>query len=168
MFTLPNFISLIRFPLAFVFLSDNFTYRCIALLLAGLSDVLDGFIARKFNMRSEWGTILDPLMDKFFVIFVLSVLLMEQWMSPWQAATMLSRDIAVLVFGAYLTSTGKLKTYKFRSLWWGKATTFLQLIVIFAVISNFWIPPYVYPSFIVLGICAFVELSLTRQTAPSI
>lgn len=163
MFTLPNIISLTRFPLAFLFLSEDVTVRCVALALAGLSDVLDGLIARQFNMRSSVGTSLDPIMDKFFVLFVLVVLVNEGSLQLWEAATMLSRDFALLLFGSYLAYTGNLATYRFRSLWWGKATTFLQFIVLLLASCYYTVPPYIFTSFIALGVCALIELSLTKK-----
>lgn len=168
MFTLSNIISLFRLPLAFVFLSEDVFYRCLALILAGASDVLDGFIARKFDQKSYLGTILDPLMDKFFVFFILAIFIAEGQLLIWQAAAMLSRDFALILFGSYLSLKGKLAQYRFRAIWWGKASTFLQFIVLFALASYYTIPPYVFACFIAFGVCALIELLLTntqRETA---
>lgn len=164
MYTLPNFISLIRLPLAFCFLSENVFVRCFALILAGISDVLDGYLARKLQKMSYLGTILDPIMDKFFVLFALGVFISEGQITIWDALAMLSRDIALLCFGSYLSLKGTLPTYRFRAIWWGKASTFLQFIVLIALACYFTIPPYVFATFIAIGVCALIEL-LTRDLA---
>lgn len=67
--TLPNLLSLFRLLLipAFVWLyleRENFTMTCAVLLLSGLTDIADGFIARRFNMISDVGKVLDPIADK--------------------------------------------------------------------------------------------------------
>lgn len=158
MLTLPNFISLLRLPLAFLFLTQNITCRLTVLALAMLSDGLDGYLARKFQQASKVGTILDPLMDRFFVFFVIWVLIQENQITFWQASSLFCRDIAVILFGFYLTLSGQLKRYRLGAIWCGKATTFLQFLFFFGVTLNFSIPFYFYGLFIFLGVLALVEL----------
>ena len=66
--TVPNAMSLFRILVipffAYFFLKDNLTAAVIALALSGLSDALDGFVARRFNQITELGKMLDPLADK--------------------------------------------------------------------------------------------------------
>lgn len=162
MFTLPNLISLTRFPLAFLFLFDSTYVRLLALLLAGLSDVCDGYIARRYNCKSRFGTVLDPIMDKFFVIFALAVFISEGRLLPWETVAMLSRDIALILFGAFLAATGTFKQYAFRAIWSGKASTFLQLSVLAALAAQLPVPGYFYSLFVILGVLAFTELYKTR------
>lgn len=163
MFTLPNCISLMRFPLAFLFLQQNTSFRCFILILAGISDICDGYIARKYDLKSTLGTVLDPLMDKFFVVFVLGVLLQENYLTWPEAVTMLSRDFAVLLFGCYLLISNGFKSYKCHAIWCGKATTFLQLGVLLALVLQYTIPVFIFGIFIVLGLLALGELYLTRE-----
>lgn len=163
MFTLPNFISLLRFPLALAFLHDNPVYRAIAVLLAMLSDGLDGYIARRYGKISKFGTFIDPLADKFFVLFALGALLHEQKLLPWEAATMLCRDFSVVIFGLYLAVKGTLSKYQFRSIWSGKLMTALQFIVLFGLIFEVPFPPFVFVFFIIIGLSALVELYLERS-----
>jgi CDP-diacylglycerol---glycerol-3-phosphate 3-phosphatidyltransferase len=163
MFTLPNLISFLRFPLAFLFLYDSIILRICALALAGISDALDGYLARKFKMQSRFGTTLDPIMDKFFVVFVILVLMNENNLGIGEALTMVSRDLAVVCFGLYLAFTRQFSTYKFRSIWSGKATTFLQLFVLFGLTYHIDIPVYAYGLFVVLGLLSFFELYMTRK-----
>ena len=64
-FTIPNLISIIRilliFPFVATFITDNYLASAVILVLSGISDMLDGLIARKFNQISEMGLILDEL-----------------------------------------------------------------------------------------------------------
>jgi phosphatidylglycerophosphate synthase len=163
MLTIPNLITLLRLPLALVFLQDNVLLRALALILAMASDALDGYIARQYGRTSRLGTLLDPLMDKFFVLLVLGVFYFEQRLSLWQASTMLSRDLAVVLFGIYLVVKGTLRTYQFRAIWCGKITTLLQFSVLLGLTFHVVIPSVVYFSFIFLGFLALREL-YTEQT----
>ena len=70
-FSIPNILSMIRILLVpvfailyFVKVKDHYLYAALVLLLSGASDVLDGIIARKFNMITAFGKLLDPLADK--------------------------------------------------------------------------------------------------------
>lgn len=163
MLTLPNFITLLRFPLALAFLQDNAIYRAIAVLLAMLSDGLDGYIARRYGKVSRLGTFLDPLADKLFVLLVLGILLSEKRLLPWEAATMLCRDFSVLIFGIYLACRGTLGQYQFRAIWCGKLMTALQFTVLFGLIFHIQFPPFVFFLFIGIGLSALVELYLERS-----
>jgi len=163
MFNLPNCISLVRLPLALLFLHQNTAFRCLIIVLAGLSDFFDGYIARKYQLKTRLGTALDPIMDKFFVIFVLSILYKEYYIDLIDIPIMISRDIAVLLFGGYLAMTGNLHAYKFRSIWSGKISTTLQFAVLMVIILQIPIPTFVWGTFILLGICALFELYLTKE-----
>src|SRR4051812_16390882 len=99
--TLSNLISLLRAPLALFFLIENTTVRIAVVLLAMITDGLDGYLARKSNTVSSVGAILDPAMDKFFVCFVLFILFIEKKIAPWQIGAMLSRDFFLCMFGLY-------------------------------------------------------------------
>src|ERR1700722_11169840 len=57
MISIPNFLSLMRFPLALVFLQENRLYRIIAIILALITDGLDGFIARRYKTANRLGTL---------------------------------------------------------------------------------------------------------------
>lgn len=162
MLTLPNLITLLRFPLALAFLQDNAVYRAIAILLAMLSDCLDGHIARRYGKTSRFGTFLDPIADKLFVIFVLGILIGEKQILPWEALTMLSRDFSLLIFGAYLACKGTFGAYQFRAIWCGKVMTALQFTVLFGLVFHVQFSPFVYFLFIFIGLSALVELYLER------
>jgi len=158
MITLPNFISLLRLPLAFLFLQENILYRAVALLLAMGTDALDGFIARRYKQTSKLGLVLDPVMDKFFVVFLLTVFLQEKRLETWQAATFFCRDLVVLFFGLYMVMSKQLMSYTFKPFWFGKISTALQFAFLFALTAGLTIPAFVYGLFGVLGFAASLEL----------
>lgn len=163
MLTIPNFISFLRFPLAFLFLKQDVSIRAVALILAMLTDGLDGFLARRFQLSSRFGTLLDPLMDRFFVFFVIVVLLGEGTIGFWEVLALVCRDISVILFGFYLVFSGKLTRYRFKAIWCGKATTFLQFLVFLGLTLNIAIPPFTYTLFILLGLMALIELYLSKE-----
>src|SRR5271168_696364 len=132
MLSIPNLLSFSRIPLALLFLKGELFYRILSLILAMVSDGLDGFLARRYSQSSKVGTLLDPLTDRFFVFVIIAAFLREDQLHPLQAYTLLCRDFAVLLFGLYLVFKGKLTTYRFRAIWCGKVTTFLQFLVFFA------------------------------------
>ena len=123
---LSNSLSLLRAPLAFLFLLENPTVRLLAIFLAMLTDSIDGYLARRSKTVTRFGAFLDPAMDKFFVVFCLGVLVSEGSIEVWQALTMISRDFALCFFGLYLSLSGLWQSYEFRAIRWGKITTALQ------------------------------------------
>lgn len=158
MFSLSNGLSLLRAPLALLFLSPSMLVRVIAIVLAMLTDALDGFLARRYRSTTQLGAVLDPAMDKLFVFLALGVLLYEQQFAVWQALSMITRDVFLLIFAIYLKISGKWQAYQFRSIRWGKATTALQFIVLICLTLKITIPPSAFSIFIVFGLLAFMEL----------
>ncbi len=100
---IPNLISVLRIllvaPIVWLLLHGSYRGAMLLFLVAGLSDALDGFLARQFNWRSHLGGILDPLADK---ILLVSVYLCLGWLGvlpQWLVALVILRDL-VIVGGA--------------------------------------------------------------------
>lgn len=161
--TPANCLSILRGPLALLFMIDSAFYRSLAIFLAMLTDYLDGYLARRSQTTSQLGAILDPLMDKFFVFFIVGVFLNEGHLQIWQALALISRDFAVLMFGFYLFFKGAWTNFRFRSIWSGKITTTLQFFVLLGLIFQITIPSYVFFSFMFLGVLALFELCLIER-----
>lgn len=161
---LPNCLSLLRLPLALVFLQTNPLVRAGAIVLAMISDGLDGYLARRFNQVSRLGTVLDPLADKFFVMFALYTFISEGQLSWLDAALFISRDFSVVLYGAYLALRKRLMNYTFRAIWCGKITTVLQMSILLSLSAGLPVPDPVYTLFVVLGVAALVELYLTDRS----
>jgi CDP-diacylglycerol--glycerol-3-phosphate 3-phosphatidyltransferase len=158
MWTIPNALTLARLPLALCFLFDDLPMRLCVLLLAALSDGLDGYVARRYSQTSHFGTLLDPIMDKFFAGFIMTIFWYEGRLSLPSIAALLSRDIAVLLYGAALMWQRRLMSYRVRAIWCGKITTCLQFVVFMALLLGIPIPTWLYGSFILLGLASLIEL----------
>ncbi len=103
-------------------------------------------------------------MDKFFVFFILGILFYESRIYDWQIVSMLTRDIAIVGFGFFLFSLGKLKDYTYKSVYAGKAMTALQFAVIFLLSMHMRVPSFVYYIFFILGPVVFAELFFTLKS----
>lgn len=158
MVTLSNSLSFVRGPLAFLFLQENASLRILAVVLAMLTDSIDGYLARRSQSVSRFGAILDPAMDKFFVYFALTTLFLEGRLTPFEVVAMLSRDFFLFLYGLLMVAAGRWKTIVLRAIRWGKVTTALQFIVLIGIILGAAFPFIVYVSFIVMGVLAFLEL----------
>lgn len=162
-FTPSNFISFLRIPLAFALINENPVFRFLAITLAMLTDGLDGYLARRYHMISKVGILLDPLTDKFFVLFAVAIFMHEGSLELNQALALFSRDIAILLFGLYLKIKGSWSSFSIRSFWCGKITTFFQFVVLLAFAFHYHIPGYAFIIFVILGIMALFELYLIEK-----
>lgn len=158
MITLSNSLSFVRAPLAFLFLQENSTLRILAIVLAMVTDSIDGYLARRYQSVSRFGTILDPAMDKFFVYFAMTVLLLEGKMASWEVGAMLSRDFFLCLYGFFMMATRRWKSIVFRAIRWGKATTALQFLILIGLTAGATIPWFIFLAFIIMGWLAFLEL----------
>lgn len=105
---LPNILTALRLatipPFLFTYLFlPSFGERIafIIFLFCGATDVLDGFIARKYNLVTKIGTVLDPLADKMLLITVLTVFTIKDKIDFWILLTMVFKEL-LLILGAYL------------------------------------------------------------------
>jgi len=164
MMTLPNILSFMRFPLAFLFLQENVAFRISGIVLAMMTDWLDGFLARRYHQTSKIGRLLDPLSDKFFVCFILTIFVIEDQIKLWEALTFFSRDLSVFIFGSYLALTRKFKSYTFRPFWSGKIFTTIQLFLLLGLTMKLIIPAYFFSLMLILGAISLFELFFKSNT----
>lgn len=110
--TVPNVLSLIRLILAFVIgylLFTNQKFPAIILIvLAWITDLLDGHLARKLNAISELGKILDPLADKLLVLLIVVSLLLNKTITTLTGTFVILRDVIILCAGLFAA-----RKYKF-------------------------------------------------------
>jgi cardiolipin synthase len=121
--SVPNLISISRLLLIpyLMWLISNSHWISAAVLagLLGFSDYVDGFIARKFNQQTALGALLDPLIDRIFVISIMVALIFEGTVSGFLLLLILLRDLSILVSNAFLKNqfsievifTGKMGTW---------------------------------------------------------
>jgi CDP-diacylglycerol---glycerol-3-phosphate 3-phosphatidyltransferase len=167
MITLPNLLSFLRIPLAFVFLQHDPFLRGCALLGAMTTDFFDGYLARRYQMGSKLGTLLDPFTDKFFVLFVLAIFYNEGQIALWEAVSMLARDGSLILFTLYLVFSRRWDTYQIRAIWSGKIATTFQFFVLTALALNISVSAAVYLLFLPLGALALGELYAFRNSGHS-
>jgi CDP-diacylglycerol--glycerol-3-phosphate 3-phosphatidyltransferase/cardiolipin synthase len=136
----PSLLSLARLPLAVLFALEvgRPRWAMVVLLVAGLSDVLDGWIARRFGQVTPAGAVLDAVMDKVFVAVVAVALITSHALSPAQAVLLGTRDIGELVIGMLLMTRDRALLARPHSAHaFGKMTTWLQYVVVSAAVLRF-------------------------------
>jgi cardiolipin synthase len=137
---LPNLLTTFRLLLVpvyfFVFFSGiphHMMWGFGIFLLAGLTDILDGYLARKFKLVTELGIILDPLADKLMMLSVILSLVISGVIQWWLAVLVFLRDLGMIVGGALLAVGGHQPIPADR---WGKATTFFFYVAIFLIVFD--------------------------------
>ena len=96
-------------------------------VIAGLTDLLDGYLARKWNQVTDFGALMDPLADKIFVTTIMLILVEYQLIAAWVAAVVICREFMVTGLRLLAVKQGKvISADKF-----GKLKTVLQMIMLF-------------------------------------
>ena len=133
--TLPNTISLSRvlLALAFVLVSDRWS-RVALIAVAGLTDFMDGWLARHEKTESTAGALLDPLADRIFVFAAISTYLVEDQLTTGQYFLFLTRDIATAVGFLVAKIIPTLRPAVFRARLLGKLVTVVQLITLVTIL----------------------------------
>lgn len=142
--------------------TGNETHRLLSILSFGLAaalDGVDGFIARRFNQRSELGAVLDPLADKLLLVSGIVVLSFDH--APrladvplWLTGVIIGRDIVLLLgMGVIQMIVGKVRV---RARFIGKAATVLQMAVVIWVLMK-WPAPWLH--WLALGAAACTGIS---------
>ena len=136
--TAPNQLTLLRMIfLPFIIINLLSGHRVGALmlfLLAGLSDGLDGLLARKLHQQTQLGQYLDPIADKLLMSTMFLVLSIVHKI-PWKYTVLVfSRDISILAVSAVLYAIAGLRD--FRPSIFGKANTCAQVLAVFVVLLN--------------------------------
>jgi len=125
---LPNLISLARLPLAvaFVYWARHPVVAVVIVCLGGISDWLDGFLAKRLGQRSASGALLDPICDHTFTGTVLVTLVVVHGLPLWQLAVLLARDVANGIGGLIVWVLRPERVSGLRPLRAGKIVTSLQ------------------------------------------
>src|SRR4029434_5397152 len=138
--TVPNILTVFRMVLIPVFVSllfyQRFALALAVFVLAGLTDGLDGLLARRFNQKSQLGTILDPIADKLMLVTAFVVLSLKSvFPQPvpshlpipfWVTVAVISRDVFIIVGAAAINIMTGFRG--FRPSWLGKLNTTVQIV----------------------------------------
>lgn len=144
--TVPNLLTIFRMVLIPVFVTLLFYQRFLlalaAFVLAGVTDGLDGLFARRFDQRSQLGTVLDPIADKLMLVTAFVVLSMRSvFLQPlpghlpvpfWVTVAVISRDVFIVVGAAAINIMTGFRG--FRPSWLGKLNTTVQIVAIAIII----------------------------------
>jgi cardiolipin synthase (CMP-forming) len=135
--TVPNQITFLRLGfLPFFLISIHYRRYGLALVLlmiAAVTDGLDGLLARSLNQRTALGAYLDPIADKLLLSSSFVILALNRNISWWLATLVLSRDVLILTTAAVILLVVGFRT--FPPSIFGKITTALQILLVFAVVS---------------------------------
>lgn len=128
-----TFVTISRFFLVpvfiYFFLIENFQFAVITLVIASATDVLDGFLARKLNLGTELGSVLDPLADKFLMMVSFVALSMKVSIPWWCTLIIIGRDVYIVLGLLYLYFLKNLEIKISPSLL-SKRTTFAQFMLL--------------------------------------
>jgi len=174
---IPNILTLIRIVLGFIvpvlMLYGDLYGRILAAVLfaiAGLTDYLDGWYARKYNLVTKLGKILDPIADKIILLgcfFILSSLTHLDVYSYWWVIPIFLREVLITV--VRLVFLSKEKPLVMAATWSGKAKTVMQFMtlpvayLIFMLAHYGNIPPAPWAEYILLALL-IASVSFTLQS----
>jgi len=159
---IPNLLTGVRLLLIplllYLLYSGDFNWSLLLILVMGLTDALDGFIAKRLNCVSRFGEFFDPVCDKLMLVSV-TVLLAYMGLLPlWLVALIIVRDLAIVVGGATYYYT--IAPFRAAPSMWSKVNTFLQLLLVVIVIySQIMFVPYAWLERLFYGVAITTALS---------
>lgn len=136
---IPNTLTIIRLLLIpafivvfFLHIPFNLQISVAIFLLAGFTDILDGYIARKYNIITKLGIVMDPLADKLMLLAVLSCLVVNNFIPFWVLIIMLIKECSMISIGFFLYK----KNVVIPANVFGKTASLLFYISIFLLINK--------------------------------
>jgi phosphatidylglycerophosphate synthase len=134
--TIPNILSASRLVLAAGFVAVGAAEARIGLIgAAAITDMLDGWLARRVKATSRWGALLDPIADRVFVLTVVGTFLFTGALSTTAYFILISRDLATAVGFLVAKTIAWLRPVQFKARPAGKVVTVLQLLTLLAVLA---------------------------------
>ena len=135
----PNILTIIRFLLIpfliFSAFQRDYVATIVILTLSGITDILDGYIARKFNLVSDFGKLMDPLADKATQIALLGTLTILRFIPTWIVVIVLIKEFIMISGASFLYG----KELVVSSKWYGKlATVLFYLAIVCSLFIHYW------------------------------
>ena len=135
---LPNAISLLRIvlvvPVAWLILRGQHTQALYLFMLAGISDGVDGFLAKRFRWQSDLGALLDPVADKLLLMTSFAALYFGNLIPLWLAVLVVGRDL--IIVGGAIAYHVLIQTVKGAPTRVSKLNTALELLFVVAVLAQ--------------------------------
>jgi len=163
---IPNLITSFRFilvfPISFSIFQGNDFIALVLFALAGISDGLDGYIARKYNWTSKFGEFADPLADKCLIVTTLLALAFADRLPIWFVSILLARD-GIVVIGVLLYSL-LFESYNLLPNRWGKHYTGWTISLFVIILLRGIVPgiPLILEQIAMMGVLVYIFLSLVN------
>ncbi len=154
----PNSLTVLRMGLAFAFPALPHDFRLAALVIAALTEWLDGALSRLWSVESQFGRMLDPVADKLFIVAMLATFVWEGWLSLPIVALVTLRDITVAIACTLIFLFGdrsELTRMPPRIL--GKITTTFQFAFLLTVLIWRDVPTWLTVTTIALSAAAAID-----------
>lgn len=159
LFSIPNILTFMRLPLAIlVMLYSDYSIKYLFLSLAISFDWLDGFVARRFNMATKLGAILDPLFDKIFVVMLFFFFFFKLGLPAYLVLMFFTRDIVTATSSVIFLAKKLDSGIEIKARFFGKVVTFSQFFVLMIIVAEktSWVTPGIQFVFAVT-LCALVD-----------
>ena len=135
---LPNKLTMLRIiliPVFMIFLLTGHWYISSAIfVVASVTDTLDGQIARRYNLVTNFGKIMDPLADKLLVFSALLCMIQLGVVPAWMVVIMLARELLIVSLRAVAAAQGIV----IAASWWGKIKTITQMAAVILLLIQNW------------------------------
>ncbi len=142
--TVPNQITFLRLgflPFFLILIAyDHYRWALLVLVIAGLSDGIDGLLARSLNQRSSLGAYLDPIADKLLLSSSFVLLAFKKQLAWWLTILVLSRDVLILIVAVVILLVFGYRPFPPST--YGKLTTAAEIILVFLVVLGAAYPQY--------------------------
>jgi cardiolipin synthase len=142
--TVPNQITFLRLgflPFFIILIAyEHYRWALLVLVVAGLSDGIDGLLARSLNQRSALGAYLDPIADKLLLSSSFVILAFKKELAWWLTILVLSRDVLILMVAVVILLVSGYRP--FPPSIYGKLTTAAEIILVFLVVLGAAYPQY--------------------------
>jgi cardiolipin synthase len=142
--TVPNQITFLRLGFLPIFLIliayERYPWALLVLVVSGLSDGIDGLLARSLNQRSALGAYLDPIADKLLLSSSFIILAFKKQLAWWLTILVLSRDVLILMVAIVILLVSGYRP--FPPSIYGKLTTAAEIVLVFLIVLGAAYPQY--------------------------
>ncbi len=142
--TVPNQITFLRLgflPFFLILIAyDHYRWALLVLVISGLSDGIDGLLARSLNQQSALGAYLDPIADKLLLSSSFIILAFKKQLAWWLTILVFSRDVLILIVAVVILLVSGYRP--FPPIFFVKLTTAYEIILVFLVVLGAAYPDY--------------------------
>ncbi len=162
---LPNALTIARFFMVGVFpylyfndgIANNKAWAFAVFILAGVTDVLDGWIARRYNLITKWGKLMDPLADKLMLLMVLVCLAIDEVIPYWVIIIIAVKELTMILGAIFLL---KEREVVVQANIYGKLATVMFYFAVTALIFEFPYARYMLFAALISTILALIQYAV--------